>query len=175
MVHLLITQFNEVLNLRPGRHDFGDQKVSKPFDQFPAEDPYIKSLIDQLTHQGHGFRSLMCENGIDHLAYQFLGYRADQNFQIFLQALFGIFSRTEDSLRGSSHPRFVLEAAAVKAALLDPELTPAAEPALKVMKTAGTIAAASVAEPAQAQGRLPTVKSQPMSKTGAESVPAMAS
>ncbi len=90
----------------------------------------------------------------------------------YLQALFGIFSRTEDSLRGSSHPRFVLEAAAVKAALLDPELTTTAEPAHKVMKTAGTIAAASGAQPAQAHGRPPTVKSPPINKTESESVPA---
>ncbi len=38
----------------------------------------------------------------------------------YLQALFSIVSRTEDSLRGSSHPRFLIEAAVVRAALLDP-------------------------------------------------------
>jgi DNA polymerase-3 subunit gamma/tau len=38
----------------------------------------------------------------------------------YLQALFSIISRTEDSLRGSSHPRFLIEAAVVRAALLDP-------------------------------------------------------
>ncbi len=37
----------------------------------------------------------------------------------YLQALFSVFSRTDDSLRGSTHPRFLLEAAAVRAALLD--------------------------------------------------------
>ena len=37
----------------------------------------------------------------------------------YLQALFSIISRTEDSLRGSSHPRFLIEAAVVRAALLD--------------------------------------------------------
>lgn len=38
----------------------------------------------------------------------------------YLQAIFAIFSRTEDGLRGSSHPRFLIEAAVVRAALLDP-------------------------------------------------------
>jgi DNA polymerase-3 subunit gamma/tau len=38
----------------------------------------------------------------------------------YLQTLFAIFSRTEDGLRGSSHPRFLIEAAVVRAALLDP-------------------------------------------------------
>ena len=38
----------------------------------------------------------------------------------YLQGLFAIVSRTEDSLRGSSHPRFLIEAAVVRAALLDP-------------------------------------------------------
>ena len=38
----------------------------------------------------------------------------------YLQALFSAISRTEDSLRGSSHPRFLIEAAVVRAALLDP-------------------------------------------------------
>jgi DNA polymerase-3 subunit gamma/tau len=37
----------------------------------------------------------------------------------YLQALFSIISRTEDSLRGSSHPRFLIEAAVVRAALFD--------------------------------------------------------
>ena len=41
----------------------------------------------------------------------------------YLQALFSIISRTEDSLRGSSHPRFLIEAAVVRAALLDPSTT----------------------------------------------------
>ena len=39
----------------------------------------------------------------------------------YVQALFSIISRTEDSLRGSSHPRFLIEAAVVRAALLDPQ------------------------------------------------------
>ncbi len=49
----------------------------------------------------------------------------------YLQALFAIFSRTEDSLRGSSHPRFLIEAAVVRAALVDPNrpLVANAEPA----------------------------------------------
>lgn len=38
----------------------------------------------------------------------------------YLQALFSIISRTEDSLRGSSHPRFLIEATVVRAALSDP-------------------------------------------------------
>ncbi len=48
----------------------------------------------------------------------------------YLQALFSIISRTEDSLRGSSHPRFLIEAAVVRAALLDPHAagTTEAEP-----------------------------------------------
>ncbi len=41
----------------------------------------------------------------------------------YLQGLFSIISRTEDSLRGSSHPRFLIEAAVVRAALLDPTTT----------------------------------------------------
>lgn len=41
----------------------------------------------------------------------------------YLQALFSIVSRTEDSLRGSSHPRFLIEAAVVRAALLEPNST----------------------------------------------------
>jgi DNA polymerase-3 subunit gamma/tau len=45
----------------------------------------------------------------------------------YLQALFSIISRTEDSLRGSSHPRFLIEAAVVRAALLDPQTTGATE------------------------------------------------
>ena len=47
----------------------------------------------------------------------------------YLQAIFSIISRTEDSLRGSSHPRFLIEAAVVRAALLDPStsLTPGIE------------------------------------------------
>jgi DNA polymerase III subunit gamma/tau len=52
----------------------------------------------------------------------------------YIQAIFGILSRTEDSLRGSTHPRFVLEAAVVKAALLDPEgsqQTGAVQPMIK--------------------------------------------
>ncbi|MDH5563284.1 MAG: DNA polymerase III subunit gamma/tau [Nitrospirota bacterium] len=43
----------------------------------------------------------------------------------YLQAVFTIISRTEDSLRGSSHPRFLIEAAVVRAALLDPKMAPA--------------------------------------------------
>ena len=43
----------------------------------------------------------------------------------YLQAVFSILSRTEDSLRGSSHPRFLIEAAVVRAALLDPNMSPA--------------------------------------------------
>ncbi len=38
--------------------------------------------------------------------------------ELYLQDLFSIFSRTEESLRGSAHPRFLLEAAVVRAALL---------------------------------------------------------
>ena len=45
----------------------------------------------------------------------------------YLQALFSIISRTEDSLRGSSHPRFLIEAAVVRAALLDPQTAGATE------------------------------------------------
>jgi DNA polymerase-3 subunit gamma/tau len=41
----------------------------------------------------------------------------------YLQGIFSIISRTEDSLRGSSHPRFLIEAAVVRAALLDPSAT----------------------------------------------------
>jgi DNA polymerase III subunit gamma/tau len=41
----------------------------------------------------------------------------------YIQAIFGILSRTEDSLRSSTHPRFALEAAVVKSALLDPEVS----------------------------------------------------
>ena len=43
----------------------------------------------------------------------------------YLQAIFSIISRTEDSLRGSSHPRFLIEAAVVRAALLDPQASSA--------------------------------------------------
>ena len=46
--------------------------------------------------------------------------QARQLSEPYLQALFAIFSRTEDGLRGSSHPRFLIEAAVVRAALLDP-------------------------------------------------------
>ncbi|MDT3776120.1 DNA polymerase III subunit gamma/tau [Nitrospira sp. MA-1] len=46
--------------------------------------------------------------------------QAQQFSEPYLQALFAIFSRTEDGLRGSSHPRFLIEAAVVRAALLDP-------------------------------------------------------
>ena len=45
----------------------------------------------------------------------------------YLQAIFSIISRTEDSLRGSSHPRFLIEAAVVRAALLDPSSAAATE------------------------------------------------
>lgn len=85
----------------------------------------------------------------------------------YLQALFGVFSRTEDSLRGSSHPRFVLEAAAVKAALLDQELAHTAEPTHPLLKPVGTIAATPVSKAEPAQSRPPTVKSQPMGQKGA--------
>jgi len=47
--------------------------------------------------------------------------QAGQLSEPYLQALFAIFSRTEDGLRGSSHPRFLIEAAVVRAALLDPD------------------------------------------------------
>ena len=46
--------------------------------------------------------------------------QARQFSEPYLQDLFAIFSRTEDGLRGSSHPRFLIEAAVVRAALLDP-------------------------------------------------------
>ncbi|MDR4460480.1 MAG: DNA polymerase III subunit gamma/tau [Nitrospirales bacterium] len=46
--------------------------------------------------------------------------QARQLSESYLQGLFAIFSRTEDGLRGSSHPRFLIEAAVVQAALLDP-------------------------------------------------------
>jgi DNA polymerase-3 subunit gamma/tau len=46
--------------------------------------------------------------------------QARQLSEPYLQALFAIFSRTEDGLRGSSHPRFLIEAAVVRAALFDP-------------------------------------------------------
>ncbi|MGD9853185.1 MAG: DNA polymerase III subunit gamma/tau [Nitrospirales bacterium] len=92
----------------------------------------------------------------------------------YLQALFGVFSRTEDSLRGSSHPRFVLEAAAVKAALLDQELTPMTEPAQKLRKPVGTTAATPTSRPEPTQSQPPTVKSQSMShKAASESSPAI--
>ena len=45
----------------------------------------------------------------------------------YLQAMFSIISRTEDSLRGSSHPRFLIEAAVVRAALLDSNATVATD------------------------------------------------
>ena len=47
----------------------------------------------------------------------------------YLQVLFSIISRTEDSLRGSSHPRFLIEAAVVRAALSDP--SPALAPGIE--------------------------------------------
>ncbi len=49
----------------------------------------------------------------------------------YLQSIFSIISQTEDSLRGSSHPRFLIEAAVVRAALLDPH-TPLATQAAAV-------------------------------------------
>ncbi len=53
--------------------------------------------------------------------------QAQQLSESYLQSLFSIFSRTEDSLRGSSHPRFLLEAAVIRAALLDPGSTTATD------------------------------------------------
>lgn len=50
--------------------------------------------------------------------------QARQLSEPYLQALFSIFSQTEDSLRGSSHPRFLIEAAVVRAALLHPDTLP---------------------------------------------------
>ena len=46
--------------------------------------------------------------------------QAESLSEPYLQAIFSIISRTEDNLRGSSHPRFLIEAAVVRAALLDP-------------------------------------------------------
>ncbi|MCA9420428.1 MAG: DNA polymerase III subunit gamma/tau, partial [Nitrospira sp.] len=46
--------------------------------------------------------------------------QAQQLTEPYLQAIFAILSRTEDGLRGSTHPRFLIEAAVVRAALLDP-------------------------------------------------------
>jgi len=45
----------------------------------------------------------------------------------YLQAMFSIISRTEDGLRGSSHPRFLIEAAVVRAALLNPNAASATD------------------------------------------------
>ena len=69
----------------------------------------------------------------------------------YLQGLFAIISRTEDSLRGSSHPRFLIEAAVVRAALLDPTTVLAHENALET-----------------------TVKPQPAPKPKAKTTPAVA-
>ncbi len=70
----------------------------------------------------------------------------------YLQALFSIISRTEDSLRGSSHPRFLIEAAVVRAALLDP-------------RTAGTTEAepTAVVRPQPSQQPKPSPATAPIS------------
>ena len=101
------------------------------------------SLVGQLVDQGFDvrvycreilerFRNLLVANVVssrpqvqsllelgDEEVDQAIG-QARQLSEPYLQALFAIFSRTEDGLRGSSHPRFLIEAAVVRAALLDP-------------------------------------------------------
>ncbi len=103
------------------------------------------SLVGQLVDQGFDvrvycreilerFRNLLVANVVssrpqvqsllelgDEEVDQAIG-QARQLSEPYLQALFAIFSRTEDGLRGSSHPRFLIEAAVVRAALLDPAL-----------------------------------------------------
>ncbi|GJL50564.1 MAG: DNA polymerase III subunit gamma/tau [Nitrospirales bacterium] len=62
--------------------------------------------------------------------------QAQQVSEAFLQEVFQIFSKTEDSLRMSAHPRFLLEAAVVRATQLGkaspqeskPEISPASAP-----------------------------------------------
>jgi DNA polymerase-3 subunit gamma/tau len=95
--------------------------------------------------------------------------QARQLSEPYLQALFAIFSRTEDGLRGSSHPRFLIEAAVVRAALLDPatvssagteqtaSASPQSIPQTKVSTPVGSTLAP--AKPAKAQA--PTEKPIP--------------
>ncbi|MDH4362436.1 MAG: DNA polymerase III subunit gamma/tau, partial [Nitrospirota bacterium] len=78
--------------------------------------------------------------------------QAQQLSEPYLQAIFAIFSRTEDGLRGSSHPRFLIEAAVVRAALLDP-MTVAA-PATEQKSSAQP-------QPAPLTKALPSVASTP--------------
>ena len=54
----------------------------------------------------------------------------------YLQAIFSTISQTEDSLRGSSHPRFLIEAAVVRAALFDPNAASAIQTEPTVTVTA---------------------------------------
>ncbi len=72
----------------------------------------------------------------------------------YLQGLFSIVSRTEDSLRGSSHPRFLIEAAVVRAALLDPSTPVASENA-----------PSTTVKPQQAQQPQPKTTTTPVATT----------
>jgi len=93
----------------------------------------------------------------------------------YLQGIFSIISRTEDSLRGSSHPRFLIEAAVVRAALLDPSATTASpgteQPGMvspqpsPQPKPAPATARASAAPPPPAKTAIPTDKPATYQKT----------
>ncbi|WP_342349907.1 DNA polymerase III subunit gamma/tau [uncultured Nitrospira sp.] len=74
--------------------------------------------------------------------------QAQQLSEPYLQALFAIFSRTEDGLRGSSHPRFLIEAAVVRAALLDPVTVTATTTEQKASAPAQSISHAKPLSPA---------------------------
>ncbi len=98
----------------------------------------------------------------------------------YLQTLFSILSRTEDSLRGSSHPRFLIEAAVVRAALVDPNapLTAHAEPSTSLKSELPKKSQSSAAQPSvgdNASESLPTPppaeKRQASQKKGPESSP----
>ncbi|MGB5055171.1 MAG: DNA polymerase III subunit gamma/tau [Nitrospirales bacterium] len=93
--------------------------------------------------------------------------QAQQLSEPYLQAIFAIFSRTEDSLRGSSHPRFLIEAAVVRAAMLDPvtvtsattEQKASAPPQVSVLQPKVLTPVASTPPPAQpAKIQAPTDK-----------------
>jgi DNA polymerase-3 subunit gamma/tau len=88
-------------------------------------------------------------------------FSADQ-----IQDLFRIFSQTEDALRVSAHPRFVLEVAAVKATRL--MLAPAPDPSTSAtpahgVASASTQAPAGSSAPPVAQPRTGQPRTQPPS------------
>ncbi|MDE3118774.1 MAG: DNA polymerase III subunit gamma/tau [Nitrospirota bacterium] len=109
----------------------------------------------QGPHAFHGLIDLS-EEDIAQIIAEAGAFRAEQ-----LQELFKIFSQTEDTLRLSSHPRFALEVAAVRAASLSADGTAPAAAVAASAPAARPVVPAKPAGPSSAGPAQPARAAQP--------------